>query len=78
MIKKLWECGIDKVLAEWIADMVVHKKWFNIAISMIATMGIMSFLYTMPVWYQVITCIAVLVFLGRVAWLAGKINAKKS
>jgi hypothetical protein len=77
-IKRAWNEGVDNVMAQWVADMVANKKWFNIGISILMTMSLMSFLYFMPVWYQVITCVLVLIALGRVAWIAGKLNGKKS
>ncbi len=77
-IKRAWNEGIDKMMAQWIADLIARRQWFVLGISMIFTMGLMSFLYFMPVWYQVVTCVGVTICLGRVAWLAGKMNVKKS
>jgi predicted membrane channel-forming protein YqfA (hemolysin III family) len=74
----MWNEGVDKVMAEWLATRIANKEWFVIGYSALATMGFMSFLAFMPIWYQLGVCTMVTVLLGRVAWLAGKINAKKS
>lgn len=77
-IKRAWNEGIDKVAAEWVANTIARKQWFVLGLSILFTMGLMSFLAFMPIWYQVVACVLVTVVLGRVAWLAGKLNVKKS
>ncbi|MFA5051259.1 MAG: hypothetical protein WC499_04045 [Patescibacteria group bacterium] len=77
-IKRAWNEGIDKISAQWLADMIAKKQWSILGFSALFTMGIMSFLSFMPVWYQIIACVLVTIVLGRVAWLAGKLNVKKS
>lgn len=76
-IKCLINEGIDRYLARHVHVMIVQKDRLPLYMSIFMLFVITAPLAFMPIWYQIIVCSMILVALGRITWLAGKMKNDK-
>jgi hypothetical protein len=76
-IKEAYTEGIDRYLARRLHEMIIAKDKFPLMFSAFMLFIVTAPFMFMPIWYQVIGCVVILIALGRVAWLAGKMKNDK-